>query len=91
MQAIKQRTKDLGMKTLLLRCKKQDLEKEAERYEQLCQVADFFQRPVITVSGEAHSSCMKDVETSCQVSNVQILGVCIIDHSGVKLIPILCF
>jgi hypothetical protein len=82
MQALKQSAKDLGMKTLILRYKKHDLEKEATRYKELCQVACFFRQPVETGCGDAHSSYTKHVETSCQVSDAQISGVCVMDHSG---------
>jgi hypothetical protein len=73
MQAIKQRTRDLHTKTLILCYKRQDLEKDAVRYEELCEVANFFQEPKESGSGDVHSSYTKHTE-NCQVSDIQVSG-----------------
>jgi hypothetical protein len=70
MQAVKQRTKDLHEKILILCYKKQDLQKDAVRYEELCQVANFFQEPKGSGSDDVHSSCTRHAEYSCQVSDI---------------------
>jgi hypothetical protein len=70
MQAIKQRTEDLHKKTLILCYKRQDLEKDVVRYEELCQLANFFQETKESGSGDVHSSCTKHAEYSCQVSDI---------------------
>jgi hypothetical protein len=77
---MKQKIKDLTMKTLILRYKKHDLEKKAARYEELCQVASFLPLPVEADCGSARLSCTSYVEVSCQVSDAQISGVSIMDH-----------
>jgi hypothetical protein len=74
MQAVKQRTRDLATKTLILRCKKQELEKEAVRYEGLCQIAKFFHQPTESGPADEQGSCAKHVKTSCEVSDLCILG-----------------
>lgn len=74
MQAIKQRTRYLATKTLVLRYKKQDLEKEAVRYEGLCQLAKFFQQPTETGPADEQGSCVKHMKTSFQVSDLYNLG-----------------
>jgi hypothetical protein len=79
LQAVKQNTKDLSMRTLVLHYKKYDLEKEAARYKGLCQVAHFFRQPVETGCGGTHLSYTKLMETSCQVSGAQIAGARVMD------------
>jgi hypothetical protein len=74
MQTIKQRTRELATKTLILRYKKQDLEKEAVRYEGLCQISKFFHQPTEGGPLEEQGSCAKHVKTSCEVSDLCILG-----------------
>jgi hypothetical protein len=73
MQRVKQRTRDLATKNLILCYKKQDLEKEALRYEGLCQIAKFFNQPTESVPADEQGSCAKHVKTSCEVSNLCIL------------------
>jgi len=73
MQALKQRTSDLTTKNLILCYKKQDLEKEAVRYEGLCQIAKFFNQPTESVLADEQGSCAKHAETSCEVSDLNIL------------------
>ena len=73
MQRVKQRTRDLATKNLILCYKKQDLEKEAVRYEGLCQTAKFFNQPTESVVADDQGSCAKHVKTSCEVSDLRIL------------------
>ena len=73
MQTVKQRTRDLATKNLILCYKKQDLEKEAVRYEGLCQIAKFFNQPTESVLADEQGSCAKHVKTSCEVSDLRIL------------------
>jgi hypothetical protein len=74
MQTVKQRTRDLAAKNLILCYKKQDLEKEAVRYEGLCQIAKFFNQPTESVLADEQGSCAKHVKPSCEVSYLRICG-----------------
>jgi hypothetical protein len=74
MQAIKQSTNDLHTKILILCYKRQDLERDAVRYEELFQVANFFQDPEEGGPGYVNSYCTKHAENSCQVSDIQVSG-----------------
>jgi hypothetical protein len=73
MQTVKQRTRDLATKNLILCYKKQDLEKEAVRYERLCQITKFFNRPTEIVLADEQVSCAKHAKTFCEVSDLHIL------------------
>jgi hypothetical protein len=73
MQTLKQRTRDLTNKNLILCYKKQDLEKEAVRYEGLCQIAKFFHQPTESGIADEQGSCAKPVKTSHEVSDLRIL------------------
>ena len=73
MQTVKQRTRDLATKNLILCYKKQDLEKEAVRYAGLCQIAKFFNQPTESVLAGDQGSYAKHVKTSCEVSDLRIL------------------
>jgi len=77
MQTVKQRTRDLGTKNLILCYKKQDLEKEAVRYEGLCQIAKLFLHPTESGIADEQGSRAKRVKTSCEnaicVCKAQIL------------------
>lgn len=65
-QAIKQSTKELGMKTMLLCCKKQDMEHKAMMYEQLSRVTNFLKQPSSFGSGDPTFSHDKHMETIFQ-------------------------
>lgn len=73
MQAVKQRTRDVSTKNLILCYKKQDLKKEAVRYEGLCQIAKFFHQPTESGLPDEQGSCAKHVKTPCEVSDLGIL------------------
>ena len=63
-QTMKQRTRDLATKNLILCYKKQDLEKEAVRYEGLCQIAKLFHQPTQSGTSDEQGSCAKHLKTS---------------------------
>ena len=63
-QTVKQKTRDIATKNFILCYKKQDIEKEAVRYERLCQIAKLFHQPTECGTSDEQGSCAKHLKTS---------------------------